>query len=192
MRSTPCMGFAHFLYTHRQNHHNRPGIHSSDVIHIPRSACLARSAFTRLNSFLSLSLHHYPSASPLASLSHVSLILFFNNSLYHRLMRFNSCFTPLFCWLTLFFPLFLYSSFPLDFEGLQTVSIFLKHKHCCLMFSPWCSSTPVSAINSLKFFMMSLLLFSNLDLPLCLKDYLICCLSCFFSLVCPEALYITF
>lgn len=90
--SSADKGFAH---THRQNNHHRPAVHSNDVIHIHRSACQARSAFSRLNSFLSLSLHHYPCAAPLASLSfHVSFALFFNNSLYHLLMLFSLLFQP--------------------------------------------------------------------------------------------------
>lgn len=72
--------------------------------------------------FSLLSLHHYLSASPLESLFPCFFFpLFFSSSLYHLLMPPLS---PLLCWLTLFYQLFLCSSSPLAFSRLRTISVF--------------------------------------------------------------------
>lgn len=112
------------LHTHRQNHHHhlRPAVHSNDVIHIHRSACKARSAFTRLISFLSLSLHHHLSASSLFPCFFLLQPLSISSS--HVFFFPPACFSPLLCWLTLFYPLFSCSSSPLAFWGLRTISVF--------------------------------------------------------------------
>lgn len=95
--------------------------------HIHRSACQARSAFTRLNSFLSLSLHHYASTSLLWHRPfsiHVSFPLFFSSSLYHLLVLFSPVSAPV---LDLISPSLLMFLLPAGFWGvgvLLTMSVF--------------------------------------------------------------------
>lgn len=150
------------LYAHRQNHYCRPAVHSSDVIHIHRSACKARSAFTRLNPFLSLSLHHYLSASLLWHHSfHVSFTLFFNSSLYHLLMLFSPLFQPSALLADLILPCLFMFLFPAGLWGLRTISVFQadflallsqsETQPLRLVFSLWQSSSLISAINNWKF-----------------------------------------
>lgn len=194
VKSSSHMGLAYFfLHTQAKSSSSSsssPAVHSNDVIHIHRSVCQARSAYSRLNSFLSLSLHQYPSASPSA----LRFPCFFHFILQqlsvsspHALF---SPVNPVLCLLTLFHPQFLCHFYPLAFGGLQTVSVFQALTALLLMFSLRQSSSLVSAINNWKFCMVFLMLFINLALCPCLWGYLIICLSCYFSLVRPEALYL--
>lgn len=109
----------HTLRPSHHHHHHWPAVHSNDVIHIHRSACKARSAFTRLNSFLSLSLHHCLSASPLESLCpRFFFVLFFNRSQYHLLMLFFSlCLSPRALLADLILPALFMFLFPAGFSG---------------------------------------------------------------------------
>ncbi len=131
------------------------------------------------------------------SLSTFLSLLFFNNSLYHLLMLFSPLFQPSALLADLILPFLFMFLFPAGFWGLRTISVFQadflallsrsETQAPLLMFSLW--SVPLITGNST---LVTPLLFSNLALSLYLWDYLICCLSCHFHLVCPEALYLPF
>lgn len=106
--------------------------------------------------------------------------------------------SPLFVWLTLSYPLVLWSSSLLAFGGgIQTICVFQadfldlcsqsETRTVLFMSSVKQSSSLVSAFNNWRFLMLSFLLYRNRAPSSCLWDYLICCLSCYFSPVCPEA-----
>ncbi len=119
------------IYT-QANHRHRPAVHSNDVIHIDRSACQARSAFTRLNSFPLLSLRYHPSASPLTFLfpCFFRFILQLSMSSSHALF---SSVNPVLCWLTLFNPLFSCPFYPLAFGGYR---LLVSFRQISWLFSP--------------------------------------------------------